>query len=76
MPGIRYNMLCNFNTYILYIKLSNMQIQKLSSLGTGDARWMDGWMDRWMHGCIYGEMDGWIYAQYDIMDWPCPLYLP
>ena len=42
--------------------------------------WMDGWMgicmDRWMYGCIYGEMDGWIYAQYDIMDWPCPLYLP
>ena len=67
MPGIRYNMLCNFNTYILYIKLSNMQIQKSSSLGTGDARWMDGWMDvcmgvfteRWMDGSML-NMISWI----------------
>ena len=33
-----------------------MQIQKSSSLGTGDARWMDGWMDVW----VYLRRDGWM----------------
>ena len=37
MPGIRCNMLCNFNTYIFYYIYRNMQIQKSSLILPADA---------------------------------------